>query len=346
MSSGWKKFKKGLSLLDVDKMSRAEWLVSRQDGLGGSDMGTIMGLNDRFSRLQLFYQKIGLDFTEKDLHNPATLIGQLLEDDVITLAEYFDFESNDPENWVRNFETGTKKREISTFRYMVRNDKYPWLLANIDGLVNARFSKNLSLIDAESVSEAKTISRQSADKWLNRFPPYYFAQGAMYVKVMEPVLRRKSFQVFLLQERILYGYDVEPDSYPAVVDRMMNDAFDFHLIVEKGKDIVLNSTDDEQMSRGLSEIEPPPDASPAYEKFLSELWKKKASYVKIMGSDELYEAAVRHEEAQDQIRELERVKQINRNFIKKIMKDHGADVIDFGRNGKITFNNKLYINIK
>lgn len=107
MSSGWKKFKKGLSLLDVDKMSRAEWLVSRQDGLGGSDMGTIMGLNDRFSRLQLFYQKIGLDFTEKDLHNPATLIGQLLEDDVITLAEYSDFESNDPENWVRNFETGT-----------------------------------------------------------------------------------------------------------------------------------------------------------------------------------------------------------------------------------------------
>ncbi len=50
-----------LKLINIDKDSNYdEWLAFRQNGLGASDIGTLMGLNPYKSKIELFYQKVGV----------------------------------------------------------------------------------------------------------------------------------------------------------------------------------------------------------------------------------------------------------------------------------------------
>lgn len=339
-----------LELLSVKDMSRADWLLRRQDGLGGSDMGTILSLNHRQSRLQLFYQKIGLDFTQKDLHNKATAMGQVLEDDVLFVGQYLDFDATDDQDWVRHYEVDDKLRKIEEFKYMARNSNYPWLLANIDGAVNpayTRFDNGTFTVLMDAVGEGKTISRQAAEMWIDNFPPYYVPQGIMYTKVLEPILKAPVFQIFFLKDASdLYGFEIDITNYQSLVDRMMQESYEFHLMIEHGKEIIANSSNEDEMMQALGEIEPEPDSSPAYEDYLSELYLKKKNYVRIIGSDEVLEWAELHQEAAAEIKRLQEKKQMARNIIKKIMKDMSANVIDFGDRGRITYNKKLYFNIK
>ncbi len=64
-------------------MSETEWLLEREKGIGGSDAGTIAGVNRYNSALQLWSEKTHT--IEREFHgNEATEWGHLLEDDIAT----------------------------------------------------------------------------------------------------------------------------------------------------------------------------------------------------------------------------------------------------------------------
>ena len=284
------------------------------------------------SQTELFYQKLGIVYSSVE-SNPYIHWGHELEPVILHNGQYLDPET---QTYIGN----EKLRKLTSFPYMINNPELPWLLANVDGLEN--FSARWWT--ASGVAEAKNISRQAAEKW-ETIPPYHFFQTQMYVQVLAPMLKEKRALILYLQDgHDLYGYYL--DESPELASEMIDRSYTFHQTVLKGQDIVLNTPSEEKRLQFLSQIEPPPDHTKAWERFFSELYKSKLNYVRISGNDEMYEEALAYTEIGAKMREMDKGKQLHKNRIFKFLKDNDADVISFGERGKITYNKKLYVKLK
>ena len=130
-----------------------EWLELRKQGIGGSEIGTILGFNPYESPYTLWHKKLGL-IPESDLSgNLAVWLGNVLE--VPILAR---FEEMHPE--LELFTTGTW-----------RNDKHDFMLANPDALFRNRNTGEWGII------EVKT----GRNPWAS-VPPAYRAQVMWYLE--------------------------------------------------------------------------------------------------------------------------------------------------------------------
>ena len=135
-------------------MGNAEWLALRKTGIGGSDAGTVCGLNPYSSPMKLFCDKTSEDLQELD--NEAVRQGHDLEEYV-----------------ARRFmeATGLKVRRSN---YMYRSVEYPFMIADVDRLV----------IGEDAGLECKTASAYSADKWKDGdIPLHYVMQCYHYMAV-------------------------------------------------------------------------------------------------------------------------------------------------------------------
>ena len=130
-----------------------EWHEARTQGIGGSEIGTIMGLNPWESAYTLHHKRAGLIPTEP-LTSMAVKIGNKLEDPVLEL-----FADEHPNFEV--YKTGT-----------YQSTETPFLMANPDGLAK------LGTGDW-AIVEVKT----SRNYW-NEVPPAYVAQVQHYMNVM------------------------------------------------------------------------------------------------------------------------------------------------------------------
>jgi hypothetical protein len=97
----------------------------------------------------------------------------------------------------------------------------------------------------------------------------------------------------------------------------------------------------------LAVIEPEPDGSKDYADFLSEfeLQKIAAEKNKIPGTDELMELGLEYNKVSAGINYLTEDKQLIGNKIKKYMRDNETTILDFGKEGRISFNRRLYVNV-
>lgn len=330
---------KGLELASTKNMDRATWLALRSEwGVGGSDVSAVLrpGLNKYFSATELFYQKLGLTGS-KSSHDRATLWGTELEPSVLKFGQFYDLESED---YISNYENGEIKRVIKPFKYMVRNPQYPQLFANIDGAINP-----LGKLKFEGIAEAKTVSRQQAEIWDGRIAPYHIAQVQSYMLVLKPIVTSGYAIIFYLEDgRELYARLIkESESFQSKIDE---DSRFFWDKVKKGREIIAEVTDPERRDFFLSQIEPEPDHTKAYEDFISEKYAKKLSYQTVTGSDELLTIATQYDVLGREISALETSRQTERNKIIKFLNDNSANVVEMGRS-KITYANKrLYVNIK
>lgn len=143
----------GAKLLGVFKNGSPEWHEARADGIGGSEIGTIMGLNPWESPYYLWATKTG-KIAPKELNSFAVRLGQVLEPVILeTLLpdQHPDWEI---------FTTGT---------YQHKNISY--LHANPDALAK---------VDGEWVIVEVKTSRNYWDE----VPPQYVAQVQHYMNVM------------------------------------------------------------------------------------------------------------------------------------------------------------------
>lgn len=329
--------KHGLTLTPTKDMSRAQWLGKRMDGIGGSDMSSILGLNYRFSAVELFYQKVGLTF-QSDEENEAMFWGSRGESNVLDIGQYYDIDTG---SYMDNYESKRKVRKITKLGYMVKNPKYPWILSNIDGAVNFT-PRNFKM---DGPAEAKTISRQTAEMWENGIPPYHLCQINTYMIGCEPMMRKREAYIFYLQDgRQFRGYCIPV--IDQIREAILEQSEDFWGRVLKGREIMQDIKDNDTRLKYLAEIEPDPDNTEAYYKFMSELFQLKSAFVRIDAKhDDVVNALVYKKLAQE-IKSLKEQQQEHKNAIIKSLHDAGANVIDFKDGGKITWNQKLYVNVK
>lgn len=142
-------------LISTVDMSHEEWLRYRKLGIGGSDAGSICGLNPYSSAIAVFQDKTQKEAGEKE-DNEAMRQGRDLEEYV-----------------ARRFmeETGKKVRRANA---IYGHPDHDFMMANVDRLV---VGENAGL-------ECKTASAYSADKWKDgHIPESYEIQCHHYMAV-------------------------------------------------------------------------------------------------------------------------------------------------------------------
>lgn len=138
-------------------MERLQWLKERQKGIGGSDVGAIMGVNRWKSAFQVYLEKTE-EITEESRAPEAAYWGTQLEE--MVAIEF-------------SKETGKKVRRNN--RQLV-NKNYPFMLANIDRKV----------VGENSLLECKTTSSFGEKEWIDEeIPASYILQCQHYMAVTE-----------------------------------------------------------------------------------------------------------------------------------------------------------------
>lgn len=188
--------------------NRDDWLASRNQGIGGSDVAGILGLSPWSSPHEVWEQKTGRSDGSKDFLRLR--LGRALEP--FTISEF-------------ERETGL---EVITFHKhtFVRRD-HPWARGNMDGLV---FDGRHLVGDYEG----KTAGIFAKSDWEHEIPVYYQTQGQWYSWIPDfeqtffgvLFLGRTSFEDRLLRrddddvremveasEEFWFDY-VEPDKLP------------------------------------------------------------------------------------------------------------------------------------
>ena len=143
-----------LAKITTADMSRDEWLDARRAGIGGSDVGAIMGFNQYKSAYQVFLEKTGQYHEEVD--NDAVYFGNALEDFV---AQEF------------AKRTGKKVRRLNK---MLVHPEHDFMLANLDRVV----------VGERAVLECKTASEYVKEAWEGEeIPASYLCQVHHYLAV-------------------------------------------------------------------------------------------------------------------------------------------------------------------
>src|SRR5699024_99190 len=141
---------------NVLEMTRKEWLVARQTGIGGSDASAILGFNPWKSPFQLYVDKTS-EYVE-EIDNEAIHWGNVLED---VVAEEF------------TRRTGIKVRRRNV---MFRHKEHDFMMANIDR----------DVVGEQALLECKTTNAFAADQWEGeQIPPAYMCQLQHYMAVLD-----------------------------------------------------------------------------------------------------------------------------------------------------------------
>ena len=128
-------------------MPKSEWLKFRENGIGASEIATIMGLNRYKSAHQLFYEKVEGATEQED--SIAMFMGRYNEDSIAGLWQYW--ETDQLTMMQNSAEKKVIRRCRKTNAYLI-NPEFPHLFASLDRVIN----KNGT--DKEQALELKTIS--------------------------------------------------------------------------------------------------------------------------------------------------------------------------------------------
>lgn len=179
-----------------------EWLNDRMKGIGGSDVGAVLGLNKYKSPYTLWAEKSGLLHTE-EIDNESMRIGRDLEDYV-----------------AKRFMEATGKKVV-TSEYSFQSEKHPFMLANVDRL----------LVDEEAGLECKTASALTRCDFENGdIPPSYYCQCMHYMAVTG---FKKWYIAILVMGKGFYWYEINRNEEE--IKALIEAEKDFWNCVENGE---------------------------------------------------------------------------------------------------------------
>lgn len=358
-----KKLKIGnYTLAPYRDLSYDEWLEIRNSfglALGGSDMSVVMGVNEYASLPMLFDQKLGLIDKANLTRNKAVFWGNRMEEIVRESSQYYDVENSD--SYLSNFADGKKVRNHIAFDYTIQNDNLPFLFANVDGIsVDASEQEVIDMVEVQgklptpkSIIEIKTMNRHVYDKWGNDadgtrgLPIGYIYQVLAYmVQFLEMNEDLDAYIFSLVAGMDLHAYHITYNEN--VIDEMLTKAYEFHLMLQQGNDIILNATSESQMKRGLDEVRPEADDSTNYQHYINDNYLKRLDITsRALGTDEMVEVARNYVDINKQIGVLQKEKtkwgNKAREFLNKLDVSH-IDLPD--EQGVIKYNNRLIIKVK
>lgn len=163
-----------MQLLPTKDLERAEWLKIRQTGIGGSDVAAILGISKYKTPYDLYLDKIGEPDLSSEPTGEAAHWGTIMED--VVANEYS--KRNDV--------------KIQRFNYVIRSEKYPFAIANIDrAVINSEISGRVMMKDGklttDKILEIKTASEYLKGEWgfdgSDEIPEYYTTQCQWYMGI-------------------------------------------------------------------------------------------------------------------------------------------------------------------
>lgn len=302
-----------ISVVKIKKSDYQNWLEFRKSGIGGSEIGTVMGVNPYMSSIELYYKKLGL-FDDAKIENVAMFMGNFMEEHVATLWKYY--EHDDPEAYIRNYNEGKIQRICYQPRGYILNSDYPHLFFSPDRIMGTSRDKKGAL-------ELKTISGWAAKQWEHGIPPSYVYQVVSYMIGLE----LDYGELCSLEDgRKLTVTPFEMDAQLGNLrDYILEETAMFWERVKQGKAAMAAGEDYERFA-------PPPDGSKAYADFLNRKYQQAGENI-IHGNEELLGKAILHKKLSETLKQLEAEKLQTENEMKSILKD--SQILDFGKNGKV-----------
>ena len=149
-------------VVSTENLPRDKWLEYRRQGIGGSDVGIILGVSPYNTTRDLYYDKLGIKHVEDIEDNwVAKEVGHRLES---LVAEIF------------QEKTGLK---IIQIKKMFRHPKYRFMLADVDFFIETEDRQR-------GILEIKTAQYSKLRDWEDNAIPYnYELQTRHYMAVMD-----------------------------------------------------------------------------------------------------------------------------------------------------------------
>lgn len=166
----------------TDQISHEEWLALRNKGIGGSESAAVLGFNRYCSPLEVWLRKTGRKDAEPD--NDAMYFGRMLEP---LIREEFSRRTN---------------LKVQTCSFMFASKKYPFMIANIDGVVTESDG-------TKSLLEIKTTNSFTTTKELeDGLPVEWYFQVQHYMAVTD---LKKAYVAVLIGGNKFQYQEVERD---------------------------------------------------------------------------------------------------------------------------------------
>lgn len=241
-------------------LSREEWLKYRTQGIGGSDVSIIAGINPFRSVHQLWLEKTGQAEPE-ETESEYAHFGTLLEP--VVRKEF-------------TRRTGIMVRQK---HMLLQSGEYPFMFADLDGVISED--------DGTAVFEAKTASQYKAELWEEDVPAGYILQVQHYMAVtgakrayiaalvggnhfvhhvverdVEMIEKITAMEKYFWEHHVLGGVEPVPDG-----SRATTEYFDKKFRDSNGMTVALPEAaltvceEYERLSRQLKELETAKDAA-------------------------------------------------------------------------------------
>lgn len=296
-----------LEIVQISKENQyQEWLKFRENGLGASEIGTLMGVNSWKSPAELYYQKIGI-IPQKVEENMPMFMGTILEE---TVADIFEHWEIDEKTMIENYRKGLKVRHLYEPIGYVINPSFPHLFFSPDRLVVTKDirvrNSTINLENVDAIAEIKTISGWSSKQWEGGVPPSYYLQLQTYMMGLGVP---KGYLVVLEDGRNFKVHEYEADE--EIISSIITITEEFWKRVQLGREAVANGGDYDQYA-------PPPDGTEAYSEYLNERFSNPEDKT-VASTPEIDEHITQYLELGGKISELEDEKREHANMIKTHM---------------------------
>jgi len=321
----------GIREIDIPKKTR-EWLEFRRNGIGASEMATILGLSPYAPTVtELWRYKVGIG-QAVDIRNQHVLFGGELEPLIVKMAKYWDGSEN---GYIDNYYDNRLIRDIQAVDSYIINDQFPHIFVSLDAFIpqgcvrldidGGDFTGEELWIDHPL--ECKNISGYNSRKWVSGIPIMYYVQlqtqmialGVDYGE-LAVLVDNSQFSVYPFQVNEVWR------------QRILEKSEEFWDSVLLGRKAL--AAGDEDM---LAYLEPQPNESEAYTEYYSEEFKRKDAIEKALGGDDEKELCNKVKLLMEFEDVLDETKQLYKNRLTKSIVDIGCEKLTFPNNGYIRY---------
>ncbi len=169
-------------LVETKGMSKGEWLRYRKQGIGGSDVSCLLGINRWKSEIELWMDKTN-QTNEVQEENEAMQWGHIMEP------------------IIRNHFAELTGKPVVQIEAILQHPEYPFMLADVDGVT---IDEN----GLPAILEIKTASEFRRSDWDDGVPAYYETQVQHYLCVTG---MKKAYVAVLFGGNAFRIYEVDAD---------------------------------------------------------------------------------------------------------------------------------------
>lgn len=170
-------------LVETEGLSKEQWLRYRKQGIGGSDVSCLLGINKWKSEIELWLDKTN-QTNDPVEENEAMQWGTIMEPIIR-----------------KHFADATGKTVVEV-KAMLQHPQHPFMLADVDGLTTDDKGN-------PAILEIKTASEYKRAEWENDIPSYYQTQVQHYLCVTGV---QKAYVAVLIGGNSFKVYEVDADA--------------------------------------------------------------------------------------------------------------------------------------